>query len=72
MGSKPPKTTKALLLAAGLGTRVRPLTNFVPKCLIEIAGRPLLDYWFDRLAEARIRDVLINTHHLADQVRAYI
>jgi len=72
LGSKPAKTTKALLLAAGLGTRLRPLTNFVPKCLIEIAGRPLLDYWFDRLAEARIRDVLINTHHLAEQVRAYI
>ena len=62
----------AILLAAGLGTRLRPLTDEVPKCLVPIAGRPLLDYWFDRLEEAGIRDVLINTHHLADQVEAHV
>lgn len=63
---------KVLLLAAGLGTRLRPLTDTVPKCLIPIAGRPLLDYWFDRFAAAGLTDVLINTHHLRDQVSHYI
>ncbi len=62
----------AVLLAAGFGTRLRPLTDHVPKCLVPIAGRPLLDYWFDRLEEAGIRDVLINTHHHADQVEAHV
>jgi len=42
---------KALLLAAGLGSRLRPITNFTPKCLIEIDNKPLLDYWFDLLEE---------------------
>lgn len=64
--------TKALLLAGGLGTRLRPLTDSVPKCLVEIAGRPLLDYWFDALREAGIRDVLVNTHHLPDAVRNFL
>ncbi|HPD16886.1 MAG TPA: nucleotidyltransferase family protein [Planctomycetota bacterium] len=63
---------KVLLLAAGLGTRLYPLTETVPKCLVPVAGRPLLDYWFDRLGEAGLREVLINTHHLAGRVRAYI
>lgn len=64
--------TRALILAGGLGTRLRPLTDAVAKCLVEIDGRPLLDYWFDRLAEAGIRDVVINNHHLPEQVRSYI
>jgi len=51
-------------MAAGLGTRLRPLTDDTPKCLIPIAGRPLLDYWFDLFAAAGLRDILINTHHL--------
>lgn len=63
---------KAVLLAAGLGTRLRPITDSVPKCLVPIAGRPLLDYWFDRLAEAKIHDVLINTHYLREKVKVYI
>jgi NDP-sugar pyrophosphorylase family protein len=66
------KQTKAVLLAAGLGTRLRPITDTTPKCLVEIAGRPLLDYWFGTLAHAGIRDVLINTHHLPDPVRRFI
>lgn len=66
------KRTKALLLAAGLGTRLRPLTYQVTKCLVPIAGRPLLDYWIDALLEAQVEEALINTHHLPDQVRAYI
>jgi len=71
--SKDPETSvPVLLLAAGLGQRLRPLTDSVPKCLVPIAGRPLLDYWFDRFRAAGIRDVVINTSHLAEQVREYI
>ena len=68
----PSRPIRAVLLAAGLGTRLRPLTNAVPKCLIPIGGRPLLDYWFDRLAEVGVRDVLINTHCMVQQVRSYL
>jgi len=63
---------KALLLAGGLGTRLRPLTNTVPKCLVPIAGKPLVDYWFDSLERAGVSDVLINTHHLRDAVRTHL
>lgn len=64
-------TVKALILAAGLGTRLRPLTDRVPKCLVPIAERPLLSYWVDALDAAGIRSALINTHHLPEQVEAY-
>jgi mannose-1-phosphate guanylyltransferase len=63
---------RALLLAGGLGTRLRPLTETVPKCLIEVGGRPLLDYWIDALEAAGIDHALINTHYLPDPVRAFI
>jgi mannose-1-phosphate guanylyltransferase len=63
---------RALLLAGGLGTRLRPLTETVPKCLIPVAGRPMLDYWCDALRAAGIPRALLNTHHLPDPVRAYI
>ncbi len=59
-------------MAAGLGTRLRPITDRTTKCLVQIDGRPLLDFWFDRLAPAGLHDVLINTHHLPGQVREYI
>ena len=65
-------TTKALLLAGGFGTRLRPITETVPKCLVPIAGKPLLDYWLDALEKAGIQDVLINTHHLVGPVRDHI
>lgn len=65
-------TPRALLLAGGLGTRLRPLTDTVPKCLIEVGGRPMLSYWVDALEGAGIQDALINTHHLPDPVRAYM
>jgi NDP-sugar pyrophosphorylase family protein len=65
-------STKVLLMAAGLGTRLKPLTDDTPKCLVSIAGRPLLDYWFDAFATAGLRDILINTHHLPHKVRTYI
>lgn len=63
---------KAVLLAGGLGTRLRPLTLTTPKCLMPIAGKPMLDYWYDALEAAGISDVLLNTHHLVDQVRNHI
>lgn len=63
---------RALLLAAGLGTRLRPLTNHVPKCLIPIHGRPLLDYWLELLVGNGIVEVLVNTHHFAELVNDYV
>jgi mannose-1-phosphate guanylyltransferase len=63
---------KAFLLAAGLGTRLRPITDTTPKCLVEIGGRPLLDIWLDALTKAGVDQVLVNTHHLADQVKARV
>ena len=58
---------RALLLSAGLGTRLRPLTEKTPKCLVPIRGKPLLAYWLDLLLPAGITDVLINTHYLAER-----
>lgn len=63
---------KALILAGGIGSRLRPITDSIPKCLVPVAGRPMLDYWFDALAKAEVRDVLINTHHLAPLVREHL
>ena len=63
---------KAIILAGGLGTRLRPLTDTLPKCLVPIAGRPLLDYWVDALARAGVREARVNNHAHADQVRAHV
>lgn len=63
---------KAFLLAAGLGTRLRPLTDRTPKCLVEIGGRPVLDIWLDALEAAGVDEVLVNLHHLAPLVRAHL
>jgi D,D-heptose 1,7-bisphosphate phosphatase len=63
---------KAIILAGGLGTRLRPLTDTLPKCLVPIMGRPLLDYWVDALARAGIREARVNNHAHPDQVRAYV
>lgn len=63
---------RAILLAAGLGTRLRPLTDGMPKCLVPIGGRPLLDIWLDRLAQAGIGPCLVNTHYLAEQVENFV
>jgi mannose-1-phosphate guanylyltransferase len=63
---------KAFLLAAGVGARLRPLTDQVPKCLIPIGGKPLLEIWFEQLEQLGVTDVRVNTHHLAEQVEAYI
>ena len=63
---------RAILLAAGCGTRLRPITNTIPKCLVPIKGKPLLEIWLERLTHAGIGPFLVNTHYLADQVNAYI
>ena len=63
---------KALLLAAGFGTRLRPLTDTVPKCLVPIHGRPLLGLWLEMLAEADMGPFLVNLHYLADTVRDWM
>jgi mannose-1-phosphate guanylyltransferase len=64
---------RALLLAAGLGTRLQPITRSLPKCLVPIRGRPLMDYWFDRLfASGLVERALVNTHYLARQVEEHV
>jgi len=63
---------RALLLAAGLGTRLRPITETVPKCMVPILGRPLLDIWLDLLLGQGIERVMINTHYLADRVKDHV
>lgn len=63
---------KALLLAAGLGTRLRPLTNTIPKCLVSINGKPLLQYWLENLSKIGITEFIINTHYFNEQVETFI
>jgi mannose-1-phosphate guanylyltransferase len=63
---------KAFLLAAGLGTRMRPLTDVTPKCMLPIDGRPMLDIWLDEFHRAGVDEVLVNVHFLADVVRRHV
>jgi NDP-sugar pyrophosphorylase family protein len=63
---------KAMILAAGLGTRLRPLTDDRPKALVEVAGRTLLEITLARLREFGIREVIVNVHHFADMVVEYL
>lgn len=64
---------KAVLLAAGFGTRLRPLTNTIPKCLVPIRGTPLLSSWLDLLfSDNAIERALVNTHYLADRVVEHV
>jgi NDP-sugar pyrophosphorylase family protein len=63
---------RAMILAAGLGTRLRPLTNDRPKALVEIEGRTLLEITLSRLRAFGIRDVIINVHHFADMILDYL
>ena len=63
---------KAFLLAAGVGSRLRPITDTVPKCMVPIVGRPMLDIWLDAFAAAGVDEVLVNLHHLPDVVRHHI
>ena len=66
------KKLNCLLLSAGFGTRLRPLTDQWPKCLMPIGDRPLLEYWLQNLCEVGIPKVLVNLHHHEDKVRQFL
>jgi mannose-1-phosphate guanylyltransferase len=63
---------KAFLLAAGVGSRLRPLTDTTPKCMVPIGGQPMLDIWLDAFDRAGVDEVLVNLHHLPDVVRHHL
>jgi mannose-1-phosphate guanylyltransferase len=63
---------KAFLLAAGVGSRLRPITDTIPKCMVAIDGRPMLDVWLDAFAAAGVEEVLVNLHHLPEVVRQHL
>lgn len=66
------KKLKAFLLVAGRGERLRPITDKIPKCLLPINGRPLLQIWLEHLVLSGIDEVLINTHWLHEQVGSFV
>ncbi|MEP7022213.1 MAG: nucleotidyltransferase family protein [Actinomycetota bacterium] len=63
---------KAFLLAAGIGSRLRPIIDTTPKCMLMIDDRPLLDIWLDAFGRAGVDEVLVNLHHLPEVVRAHL
>jgi NDP-sugar pyrophosphorylase family protein len=63
---------KAMILAAGMGTRLRPLTDDRPKALVEVAGHPMLEIVLHRLKAAGVREVIVNTHHFAGMISEYL
>ena len=62
----------AMVLSAGLGTRMRPLTDKLPKPLVEVGGKPLIDHVLDRLAEAGVERAVVNVHHFAEQLERHL
>jgi MurNAc alpha-1-phosphate uridylyltransferase len=66
------KPDKAMILAAGLGQRMRPLTDRMPKPLVSVAGRPLLDHVLDKLGDAGVSEAIVNVHYLPDQIIAHV
>lgn len=64
----PVTPTKAMVLAAGLGLRMRPLTDRMPKPMVPVAGKPLLDHVLDKLADANVGEAVVNVHYLPDQI----
>ena len=66
------KPKLVFVFAAGLGARMRPLTDTTPKPLIEVAGKPLIDHCLDRFAAAGVETAIVNVHHLADQIEAHL
>lgn len=67
-----PRITKAMVMAAGLGTRMRPLTDSRPKPLVPLCGVPLIDHVLDRLAEAGIASAVVNVHYFADMIETHL
>ena len=72
MAGKAMMPNRAIVLAAGLGTRMRPYNGHVPKPLVQIGGKSLIDYSLDRLADAGVERVVVNVHHLADAVERHL
>ncbi|WFU41039.1 nucleotidyltransferase family protein [Bradyrhizobium sp. CB82] len=68
----PVKPTKAMVLAAGLGLRMRPLTEKMPKPLVSVAGQPLLDHVLDKLGQAGVAEAVVNVHYLPDQIIGHV
>ncbi len=63
---------KAMIFAAGLGTRLKPITDTIPKALLPLGGKTLLQYQIEKLREAAITDIVINVHHFPDQIISYL
>jgi NDP-sugar pyrophosphorylase family protein len=63
---------KAMILAAGLGTRLKPLTDDKPKALVELAGKPMLQWAIEKLTDAGINEIVINIHHYPDQILSFL
>ena len=72
MTASPITPKRAMVLSAGLGTRMRPLTERMPKPMVEVGGKPLIDHVLDRLAEAGVERAVVNVHHFADQLERHL
>ncbi len=59
---------KAMIFAAGFGTRLKPITDYLPKALVPVQGKPLLEYTINKLKQAGVKDIIINVHHFPDQI----
>src|SRR5262245_14943850 len=75
MSNRPQAMTvpkRAMVLAAGLGTRMRPFSGSIPKPLVKVGNKSLIDYALDRLAAAGVERAIVNVHHMADQIERHL